>query len=1454
MNHFTSRLLSSLLLLLLQLLIPSASSSSFIQAPKDVDCNDEQYRHTLQCWLYRLQLPIPDQNFDDWKFTLQIRDMTCSELEIQNIRASVDNASSNDTGSSSVFHVQVGQVAATCQGKYHVSGGISGKVKVHVSAANAAVSQQENDEDGVKVSIELEGSRPSEGGIVSPFRIITRSCETHLSATSVHFTGSMSAKLIQAFEKPIRHYITDTLQETICPTLPQQIDPLVNQYIQQFNDWKQQYMPSNNATLFSNNATIFLQQHEQEQRILQVHNTRTNHRTVNPLDWAVPQSIFNYANDQLERHLQRGWFPFNSNEGPCADEDCAMFAKGISGWIPERYQRQLSIPIPAFLIPKTISYGPLEIVLPSNVVLSGIQDLQELQTTKIFTNHSLVVKLSNVQLTLIHSQQRLTEFFDVALNISSLESSILASKNNSSSSEDGIRVSNWDKWSLKKVIRAVEDYYDNQDFTKLSCLIATIDHVELSQHWLTKMVFQSLTVTPVNDVSSKGELEHDLDQVISQVSQMLLDDYSQLWTLLSQGLIQGPGRQYLNQSLKQWLQEQSKACPSSSAVLSSDSTTTHDDDEDDQPWWIDFTKWKFLYRLNDLIQNNLNDVNHYLDCLQRAIQFFVQTELENTGMVDSQFYAEHWNTLTELQVLRPEEPKLLTTKLAVGDVNKQAVPQATFSLHVDNETIVGNAVVNVTLFASAKAQSSTQVEYNLNDLENISLATILQHGQCGMVPTNKVQVLPLTGMEFSTIGVNVSIQVQSSDHNATSIHISSLDYGDETALAMKAVEWSVGLLRTWINTAMKEWSTLDTCPWADPSDGDSGGKSSNHESWMDYPLQWIVAFVLIGAQVGVMKIAETPIRRARRRNEERQAAADGGSVDMQQSLQEPLLRDPAEILLEPASMTLEEQREAIDQAVLDDMRNLDESLLRDVRQQMLDDQSHEGDERTASSEEGGGEPKGNALFKSEGVPEFARFALPICVVGTIVLLISSNLSVGASVDLSLRLGDENHIRLPGLFEFSLVNTITEFYRAGIYPLLFLVLVFSGIWPYAKLLFMLRAWLKPHPRSTREERLLNLDAFSKFSLVDTYVLVVMVVAFRFHLDIIESFGIDFYVTPEFGFYSFLLATCLSLLLGHGMIYFHRRDAAHQQGELPDYELVLESVLDHSFTVRENGSSLRLSRLFQVFVFSCCVVALVFLPLGFGEKSFVFEIGGLAGLALGDDKRSSYSLLSLGAAIPESVENPGSIGIVFLQGAYYFYAVVTPIICLLSLTILFAIPLPLSKQRSLLVVAEIANAWSAVEVFVLSICAALFQISTFASFIIGDKCDLINSFLRELAAREDIVIPNLDGDSVCFTVQASVDTNNFWFLKIGVIVYSFVISTGLKISQAAVKERIDVMRPNVTAGEVRVKTVPAKLFKISFVRLFVYGSAAVHQNEAENYDESDGASAEESEEPPEWRHWF
>jgi hypothetical protein len=282
---------------------------------------------------------------------------------------------------------------------------------------------------------------------------------------------------------------------------------------------------------------------------------------------------------------------------------------------------------------------------------------------------------------------------------------------------------------------------------------------------------------------------------------------------------------------------------------------------------------------------------------------------------------------------------------------------------------------------------------------------------------------------------------------------------------------------------------------------------------------------------------------------------------------------------------------------------------------------------------------------------------------------------------------------------------------------------------------------------------------------------MIVAFRYHVELSDSWALDVFVTPGYGFYAFLVATCLSLAVGHLLVLYHRRAEFPRDLEASPQE----RLLDHSFQV--GNGEMRLSPFFQAFVLTLMLAVIALLGVGITRESFVFEFGGLAGMVV-EDWHSSYSLLSLGSALPDSVENPSSIGIQALRVVYYFYAVVTPFACIFFLFLLLVCPLTTRRQLQLLTLAEISNAWSAAEVFALSIAAAVLEISTFAKFVVGHRCDMVNEILRAYFDNED---------STCYTLKSDIRWDAI-YLVAGVLLNSFLVSFVLRIAHVSMDERI------------------------------------------------------------------
>ena len=145
-----------------------------------------------------------------------------------------------------------------------------------------------------------------------------------------------------------------------------------------------------------------------------------------------------------------------------------------------------------------------------------------------------------------------------------------------------------------------------------------------------------------------------------------------------------------------------------------------------------------------------------------------------------------------------------------------------------------------------------------------------------------------------------------------------------------------------------------------------------------------------------------------------------------------------------------------------------------------------------------------SINSTRNIPFHARVLVPSFLLVTILVFASANLSVGASVELNLEWSFHKHIGWPVnkdfskrlaygpayLFEFSLGNTVTEMYKAGVYILALLVLCWSGIWPYLKLVLLLVIWFaspKLLSIKTRGRMLVVFDSLGKWCLMDVFLM-------------------------------------------------------------------------------------------------------------------------------------------------------------------------------------------------------------------------------------------------------------------------------------------------------------------------------------------------------------------------------
>lgn len=440
-----------------------------------------------------------------------------------------------------------------------------------------------------------------------------------------------------------------------------------------------------------------------------------------------------------------------------------------------------------------------------------------------------------------------------------------------------------------------------------------------------------------------------------------------------------------------------------------------------------------------------------------------------------------------------------------------------------------------------------------------------------------------------------------------------------------------------------------------------------------------------------------------------------------------------------------------------------------------------------------------ALVFHHKIPLWIRILIPICILGDIALFIDSN-SCSDAVSVMVKLTIGTKIIDPGsVFDFGLLSTVEDMWDAKVYALATLIAFFSGLWPYIKLVTMLLCWAIPPGLlsiSYRQTSLVVLDVLGKWSLIDFFVMILMLCAFYFNIVILkDNIIVNVTVLPKWGFYSFLLATMISLGIGHIILACHRLivepkiptvsnrksrydldDHDHNHDHDDDsvlssidectslstmtYEMKLSSCevpksVPSNLTSRDGSIMyINITTFGSMITVTAIAINIFLLINGTFIDSVEFNFKGLVGLLLKDDAIVDYSYVTVGTSTPGHSGHPNDFSVRWMQCCFFLFGQAMPLGLMVALTIVWLIPLPLMRLQQLMVLAEVMNAWSALDVWCVAILASLLEIQQFAKFIVGDSCDGINTYLKQYLSAY------LDGDNVCFDVEASLKEVGRW----------------------------------------------------------------------------------------------
>lgn len=296
---------------------------------------------------------------------------------------------------------------------------------------------------------------------------------------------------------------------------------------------------------------------------------------------------------------------------------------------------------------------------------------------------------------------------------------------------------------------------------------------------------------------------------------------------------------------------------------------------------------------------------------------------------------------------------------------------------------------------------------------------------------------------------------------------------------------------------------------------------------------------------------------------------------------------------------------------------------------------------------------------------------------TALLFMWSNMTTAAVVVL----GGET-----GLLSFSLVETTRSLYTAGVKVLAVLVLFFSGMYPYIKLVCIFLCTLvlqKPESRLLRV-----IDFLGRYSFIDPFAMIVM------SRGLLMDGVVTLKIYP--GFYMFLAATVLSIISGNYATIVWRRNTSlrgpkrlqDESAECVVNEPLLSSLYQADVNVNTTETPETSQRNCEQLVW---FVLRIILAAGFILPVWVlpclrYHVGGVSGVLQPDDRNMSLFELS-------SLSTPLFFTCVLTMGVFPFLHIVT------------------SPRWPVLAT------WSATDPFLLACVAGLWQLEDFIEYMLG-----------------------------------------------------------------------------------------------------------------------------------------
>ncbi|KAI2507657.1 paraquat-inducible protein A [Fragilaria crotonensis] len=393
-----------------------------------------------------------------------------------------------------------------------------------------------------------------------------------------------------------------------------------------------------------------------------------------------------------------------------------------------------------------------------------------------------------------------------------------------------------------------------------------------------------------------------------------------------------------------------------------------------------------------------------------------------------------------------------------------------------------------------------------------------------------------------------------------------------------------------------------------------------------------------------------------------------------------------------------------------------------------------------------------------------RYGIPIVIMANFGFLLAADLASGVVAKTQLIDSFDNSVHSERIIlTVSVISSVSALWNADSKALAIFIALASVALPFIKLLLSMLAWVVPFRSLQKRERFLEIvDILGKWSFVDIFVLIIIMVAFRSSINISDAVVLEVYIVPKWGFYAFVVANMISLMISQTILYLHRRIQNHPLNDNDPEENDIteeaqEQIASDPQQPRDEAKRTIASQtgisipLLVVLLVTCLVLHFV------GCSVDIYEVNNTRGGEVIVDK---YSVFSVGMEIPWTSLEPNDSGFRFIQFVYFLIAAALPAVNIILYGILYLYPMAQPMKEKMFFLTEISFSWAAVEVLVLAVIFSILQIPKFGNGLIQSGCKECN--------RVDSVLYG-EFAILCVSSVMNVCANLYLFLRAHQVVW-------------------------------------------------------------------------------------